>query len=272
MAYVDLYFPHVAQGMDVRMGRYISLPDIEAQLAPNNYTYTHSLMYTFDCFTQTGVNATIKLSNHWTVQGGISAGCEEAPWGRGAKATGNMCVAYTWSKGGDNINICDNSINDSKYNYNNLTAYYATWYHKFGQSKWHMATEGWYQYMKDTPNVNNPLAASLLVPNSDGAICNNLAELTCFAPEVAAVNYVTRQLSKKDSVIIRNEFMNDLKGQRTGYKTLYSEHAVSYNHWIGTTIVFRPEIRYDHAYDARPFDSGNKKEQLMFAADMILFY
>ncbi len=40
MAYVDLYFPHVAEGMDVRIGRYISLPDIEAQLAPNNYTYT----------------------------------------------------------------------------------------------------------------------------------------------------------------------------------------------------------------------------------------
>ena len=34
--YVDLYVPHVAEGMDIRIGRYISLPDIEAQLAPNN--------------------------------------------------------------------------------------------------------------------------------------------------------------------------------------------------------------------------------------------
>jgi Putative beta-barrel porin-2, OmpL-like. bbp2 len=41
MAYVDLYFPQVAAGMNVRLGRYISLPDIEAQLAPNNYTYSH---------------------------------------------------------------------------------------------------------------------------------------------------------------------------------------------------------------------------------------
>ncbi len=45
MAYVDLYFPKVAKGMDVRIGRYISPPDIEAQLAPNNYTYSHSLTY-----------------------------------------------------------------------------------------------------------------------------------------------------------------------------------------------------------------------------------
>lgn len=34
MAYVDLYDPHIAKGMDIRIGRYISLPDIEAQLAP----------------------------------------------------------------------------------------------------------------------------------------------------------------------------------------------------------------------------------------------
>lgn len=37
MFYVDIYIPHVAKGMNIRMGRYISLPDIEAQLAPNNY-------------------------------------------------------------------------------------------------------------------------------------------------------------------------------------------------------------------------------------------
>ena len=87
MFYVDLYVPHVAQGMDLRVGRYISLPDIEAQLAPNNYTYTHSLLYTYDCYTQAGANATIKLSNHWTVQFGLSSGCDTAAWKRDAKVT-----------------------------------------------------------------------------------------------------------------------------------------------------------------------------------------
>jgi hypothetical protein len=68
MAYADLYFPHVAQGLNVRIGRYISLPDIEAQLAPKNYTYSHSLLYTYDAYTQTGVNLTFKLSDHWLYQ------------------------------------------------------------------------------------------------------------------------------------------------------------------------------------------------------------
>jgi Putative beta-barrel porin-2, OmpL-like. bbp2/Carboxypeptidase regulatory-like domain len=66
MAYVDLYFPHAADGMNVRIGRYISLPDIEAQLAPNNYTYSHSLLYTFDAYTQTGINATVNsITTGW---------------------------------------------------------------------------------------------------------------------------------------------------------------------------------------------------------------
>jgi hypothetical protein len=272
MAYVDLYFPHVAKGLDVRIGRYISLPDIEAQLAPNNYTYTHSLTYTYDCYTQTGINGSFKLSNHWTVQAGLSGGCEAAPWAPNAKVTGNVCAAYSWSEGGDEIYVCANSLNDSKYEYNNLAAYYATWYHKFGQSKWHMAWETWYQYMKNTPNVNNPAAAPLLITNSNGAVCKTSTELTCFAPEYASVVYVSRELNKRNALIGRVEYFDDLKGQRTGFKTKYAEYDLSWNHWVGTTLVFRPELRYDHAYDATAYDSGLKKSQLMFAADVIWFF
>jgi hypothetical protein len=272
MAYVDLYFPKVGQGMDVRIGRYISLPDIEAQLAPNNYTYTHSLTYTYDCYTQTGANATIKWSNHWTTQFGISGGCEASPWSPVAKLTANVCVGYTWSNGGDNIYLCANSLNDGKYSYNNLAAYYATWYHKFHESNWHMAWETWYQYESHTPNVNNPAAASLLITNANGAICSHSYEVTCFAPEWATVHYISRQIGKKDAVIFRNEYFDDMRGQRTGFKTKYTEHAISWNHWIGSTLVFRPELRYDIAYDAPAYDSGLKKHQLMFAADMIWFY
>jgi len=272
MAYVDLYYPKVADGMDIRIGRYISLPDIEAQLAPNNYSYTHSLTYTYDCYTQTGVNATIKWSDHWTTQFGLSGGCEAAVWSPAAKLTGNACVGYTWASGGDNIYVCANSLNDGRYNYNNLAAYYATWYHKFGHSNWHAAWETWYQYESHTPNATNPAASSLLITNANGAYCNRPDELTCFAPDWATVTYVNRQLGKRNFVSVRNEYLNDLKGQRTGFKTTYSEHAISWNHWIGSTVVFRPEVRYDHSYDVRAYDSGLKKSQLMFAADVIWFF
>jgi len=42
-AYGLVYVPNVAKGMVIKFGRYISPPDIEAQLAPDNYLYTHSL-------------------------------------------------------------------------------------------------------------------------------------------------------------------------------------------------------------------------------------
>jgi hypothetical protein len=272
MAYVDLYYPKVGKGMDVRIGRYISLPDIEAQLSPNNYTYTHSLTYTYDCYTQTGINATVKWSNHWTTQIGLSGGCEAAPWSVAAKLTGNACLGYSWANGGDNIYVCANSLNDGKYNYNNLAAYYATWYHKFGESPWHMAWESWYQYESQTPNVNNPAAATLLLTNANGAYCNRPDELTCFAPEWATVHYLNRQVGKHDYISVRNEYLNDMKGQRTGFKTKYTTHTIAWNHWVGSTLLFRPELRYDHAYDAPAYDSGLKKSQLMFAADVIWFY
>jgi len=267
MAYVDLYFPHVADGLNVRIGRYISLPDIEAQLAPNNYTYTHSLTYTYDCYTQDGINGTFKFGKHWMWQVGLSSGCDAAPWTPDAKVTLNTCLSYTWHLGGDNLYGCANSINDGKYAYNNLAAYYFTWYHKIN-SKWHTDTEAWYQYMKQTPSIFGPIPAET---NSNGAYCAP-TEDRCFAPEWAIVNYVERQFGKKDYMSIRNEYFDDVKGQRTGYKTRYTEHMIGWGHWVGTSLLMRPEISFLHSYDMPAFSTGTKNSQLMVAGDLIWFY
>lgn len=274
MAYFDLYVPQVAQGMDIRIGRYISLPDIEAQLAPNNYTYSHSLLYTFDCYTQTGINTTTKLNNHWMIQVGVSPGCDVAPWVKtDRKLTLNACASYTWRTGLDQIYVCDNTLNDGGYAYNNLTAYYFTWYHKFSPaSHWHSATESWYQYEKHTPNVNNPVGANLIETNANGAFCNHDYEVTCFAPEWAIVNYIVDQISPHDYITFRNEYFDDIKGQRTGFKTRYSEHLIGWGHWVGSTVVIRPELRFERAYDTTAYNNGTKKNQLTFACDMILFF
>jgi hypothetical protein len=265
MAYVDLYFPQVADGMNVRIGRYISLPDIEAQLAPNNYTYSHSLLYTFDAYTQTGINATVKLDNHWLVQVGLSAGNDVAPWvgAPNAKPTFNSCVSFSWQEGRDSHYACLNSLNSGKYAYNNLQSVYYTWYHKFGNSPWHMATEWWYMWEKDVPNIS---------PGAPASSSSLLIE--------AVVNYVERQFSKHDYLTIRNEFFDDMRGQRTGTKSRYSEHLVGWGHWVGSTILFRPELRFEHSYDLPAYDSpclpcgdpGTKKSQFTASADAIFFF
>ena len=274
MAYFDLYIPYVAKGMDIRIGRYISLPDIEAQLAPNNYMYTHSLLYTFDAYTQTGMTVTTKLNDHWLFQIGVSPGNDVAPWDTSdRKLTLNTCVAYTWRIGLDNLYACANSVNDGKYAYNNLQAYYLTWYHKFAKNgSWHLATESWYQYERDVPNVNNPQAQSLIEVNANGAVCNRLTEVTCFAPEWAVVNYAEKQFSRHDYMSIRNEVFDDLRGQRTGFRTLYTEHALGWAHWVGSTVLFRPELRFERAYDTLVYDNATRRNQLTFSCDMILFF
>jgi hypothetical protein len=69
----------------------------------------------------------------------------------------------------------------------------------------------------------------LLETNANGAWCDFPQQLTCRAAEQAVVNYVEKQLSKHDYFTIRNEFFDDAKGQRTGFKTRYSAFA-----WLGT--------------------------------------
>jgi Putative beta-barrel porin-2, OmpL-like. bbp2/Carboxypeptidase regulatory-like domain len=267
MVYLDFYFPRVGKGMDVRVGRYISLPDIEAQLAPNNYTYSHSILYTFDCYTQTGINATIKVNDHLTVQAGLSPGCDVMPWTTDARVTGNFCATYTWSNGGDALNTCANSVNNGKYAYNNLAAYYETWYHRINAT-WHTDTEFWYQYMKDTPNeywYNSGIGPTSATPWPEhtaanvtlnfGAVCkdprlsssNQPAE--CFAQEWAVTNYVEHNFWHNEaSLNIRNEVVNDIKGQRTGTPGYYEEHMVGFDFWAGSTVTFRPEVSYTHTF------------------------
>lgn len=264
MFYTDLYWGQVAQGLNVRIGRYISLPDIEAPLAPNNYTYTHSLLYTYDCYTQTGINSTMKVS---------SAGCEATPWTKppDAKATFNGCAVFLFNEGRDSIYPYINALNSGKYGYNNLNSVYNTWYHKFSPSV-HMSTEAWYMWERMVPNVNDPAAAGMIETNANGAICKTTAELTCYAPEWAVLNYVEKQVNKKNYISIRNEFFDDIRGQRTGFKSRYTEHLVGWGHWVGTTVFFRPELRYERSYDVPAYDNGTKKNQLMLAGDMIFFF
>ncbi len=270
MYYIDIYVPHVAQGMNIRMGRYVSLPDIEAQLAPNNYTYSHSVLYTLDPYTQTGIVATIKLSDHWLVQGGFSDGNDVAPWTADAEPTGTACVDYTWHKGGDALYTCANSFNNGKYAYNNLQSYYETWYHKIN-AHWHTDTETWYMYERDVPNIGGNLKPGQVAitpeTGANGAFCS-YGELKCFAPEAAVVNYLEYEQNTHNYWSFRNEFVDDIKGQRTGYTTKYSEHLLSYGHWIGSTILFRPELRFEHSYNMAAYDLGTKKTQFVVAGDI----
>ena len=267
LEYIDVYIPQVAQGMNVRVGRYISVPGIEAQLAPNNYIFSHSLLYAIDPFTDTGMIATVKLNQQWLVQLGITAGHDVAPWTPDAKPAGTVCLDYTTQSVNDSFYVCANGINDGKYAYDNLQQYDATWYHKFSKT-WHMATESWYMYERDVPAVGGPIHPE---PGTDGAYCLP-GEARCTAPEYAAVNFLQKELSVHDFISFRSDFLDDKKGQRTGYATKYSENTIMWCHWIGSTVQLRPELRFERAWDRKAYDNGQRQNQLTVASDLIFHF
>jgi hypothetical protein len=202
MAYVDLFFP-VLGGVDVRLGRFISIPDIEAQLAPNNYTYVHSLTYTFDNYTNTGVEVTTAVSKNWILQLGATVGSDTMPWNYGARIpnyyvlagnpdplypgtsmlkdpgatlSGTLGVRWTSDDGRDNLNVVMDAWNGGQWGYNNLQWVGFTYYHKLNDY-WHIAFETWNIHENNVPNLNNATAQAIIAGNG-----------TPFSPAFTPVN------------------------------------------------------------------------------------
>ena len=123
-------------------------------------------------------------------------------------------------------------------------------------------------FERDVPAVGGPITPT---PGGNPAFCGP-GEIRCFADEWSLANYVLKQFSKTNYLSIRNEVLADLKGQRTGFKTTYSEHELMWGHWIGNTVLFRPGIRYEHSYGVSAYDSGTEQTQFSFAMDVVFRY
>jgi hypothetical protein len=296
MAYGEVFIPQIMQGLMIRFGRYISIPDIEAQLAPNNYMYTHSMTYTFDNYTNTGVEFSLAATKNWIFQLGLTVGTEALPWHVGTKIPNldpnplfpnttmlkdpgaqfpsvTLGVRYTTSDGNDNVNFVANGINNGTWGYNNLQWYGMTYYHKFND-KWHISFEMYDEHQNNVANALNPLvnnAAGTGFFNLGGtpfspqfmpfnspflAQCANSAVLACTAEVRAAVTYLNYKATPLDNISYRIEYFNDMQGQRTGTKTPYLETAIGWQHWFSPQIEIRPEVSFYRSLNAPAFN-GN---------------
>ena len=296
MAYGEVFIPQVLDGLMIRFGRYISIPDIEAQLAPNNYMYSHSMTYTFDNYTNTGIMANLALNKNWILQAGITVGTEAMPWhvgstlpnlapnalfpnatfkqDPGAMPTGTLGVRWTSDSGNDDINIVANGINNGTWGYNNLQWYGLTYYHKFND-RWHIAFEMYDEHQSNVPNQLNPA-----VINGQGtgffqaggtpfspqympfnspflAQCANSVVLACTAEVRTALTYVNYKISPLDNISYRLEYFDDMQGQRTGTKTAYLETGVGWQHWFSPQIEIRPEVSFYKSLNGFAFNGNS---------------
>ena len=103
------------------------------QLAPNNLMASHSLLYGFDNYTQTGIFTTTKLNDQWTLQAGISSGTDVALWqdDPGNQPTGPVMIQWTSPSQMDSVYFGDNAFNNGEFSYNNFRQIVAPWTHKF---------------------------------------------------------------------------------------------------------------------------------------------
>jgi hypothetical protein len=290
MAYGELFIPQVADGLMLRLGRYISIPDIEAQLAPNNYMYSHSMTYTYDNYTNTGLEATLAASRNWMFQLGITAGTEAMPWHVGQMianpfpnplfpgttmpkdpgATPSITGGVRWTSdsGNDDVNVVANAINGGQWGYNNLQWYGLTYYHKFND-QWHISIETYDEHQNNVANLNNPVAVAAIANGGTpfspqyipfnapgGALCSTATVVSCTATFVTALMYLNYKVTALDNISYRFEFVNDEQGQRTGTKTRYIETGLGWQHWFSPQIEIRPEVSYYWSMDADAFN-GN---------------
>jgi hypothetical protein len=277
----------------IRFGRYISIPDIEAQLAPNNYMYTHSMTYTFDNYTNTGIQTTLAVTKNWFLQFGISVGSDTMPWHAGAtipnpfpnplypgvtmpKDPGAVPsytagVRWTSDSGNDNIYVVGDALNGGQWGYNNLQWIGLTYYHKFND-QWHISFESYNLHQNNVPNALNPavvgpaglwtnggtpFSPQYMPFNSPGlAQCSNAVVLACTASVQTYLYYLNYKPTPLDNISWRVEFYDDKQGQRTGTKTRYVETGIGWQHWFSPQIEIRPEFTYYRSLDAFAFN-GN---------------
>jgi hypothetical protein len=289
MVYGELYVPQVAEGLLLRLGRFISVPDIEAQLAPNNYMYTHSLTYTFDNYTNEGLQATLALNKNWFLQLGVVTGTEATAWHWGEMvpnpfpnsvnpgntmlkdpgATPSITTGVRWQsdKGWDSVYVVADAINAGNWGYNNLQWTGITWYHRINE-QWHFS---WEMYTLDQRHVLNASDPANIIANGgfpfstangfnfnapNFAICSNPNVLTCTARSYATVMYLNYQFSPLDNISFRPEFFDDMEGQRTTVKTRYVDFGIGWQHWFSPQVEIRPEVTYYRSLDAPAFN-GN---------------
>ncbi len=293
-AYVVGYFPRFAQGTTVQIGRYISPPDIEANLAPQNFLYTHSLMFTFDCYTQTGVLFTSMLSPYWTLLYGVHAQTDTAPWNPSSHVpTGLLIARFVSHTNRDSVMFGVDAFNGERFKtyvdgtyyseaaraveplvwgHDNLQQFNSTWTHVFNAALQNELEE-YYLYTYDAPQggtINNYNVATggpvylgagggpgPLLPGMSGAI--------------GIVDYLEAQVSSRDFASFRTDYLNDPRGWRSGFATSYGSLTWGVTHHFSGVFEIRPELRIERAFrpGITPYDDGTKSYQTTLGVDAI---
>lgn len=266
--YFDLYLPHVLEGMILRVGRYISPIDIEAQLSPENYLYTHSVMYTYDPYTFTGVQGIFRINERWFFMTAIQAGNDMAPFTGSSQPNGEFLLKWVSRNNKDVLFGGVDSVGKGYYKdgHDDLQVSSLLWEHKF-TDRLHTITETYYIWQR---NARSGGTVTYGPPEPYFPFVGPGARIPGLSDSFGVVNYTAYKLGDKDRLVLRSDVLDDFVGERTGFKTTYFEHTLGLAHYFYDWLVVRPEVRLDYTSGAKAFDNGTRREQFTFSCDAII--
>ena len=242
--YGEAYFPTIGRGLDIKLGRFFSQYGIEANDAPNNALFSHAYTFIYDPFTNTGLLATLKLTDSLSVQAGLVLGSDvfidpaDEPTFIGS-------VKWNAPEGRDSVQFSV-IVGTGRYNqgrdFNNPDIFDLVYTHKIN------------------PTLNYSFETLFGFETNVTGIGT--------ANWLGIVNYLTCQFTPQLSGSARLEIFDDAQGQRTGYEGIYTALTAGLSFRPMKSMNIRPELRYDYNNDSSPFEH---KHGLFTAATDVIF-
>jgi hypothetical protein len=238
--YAEAYFPTVAHGMDVKVGRVFCQYGVESNDAPNNALASHAYTFIYDPFTHTGAMTTTKLTDAWSVQAGLMLG-SDIFIDSADNLTGMGGIKWAPPGGRDSVLfevILGDGRFDRRHDFHNPEIFDLLYTHTFDQRLTYNL-ETLFGFTTDVPGIGTA--------NWEGIL-----------------NYLTCTLSPRTSATVRLELFNDPQGQRTGFAGLYTALTAGVTFKPIKDVWLRPEVRFDYNGESRPFENRHG----VFTADM----
>jgi hypothetical protein len=160
-------------------------------------------MFTVDCYTQTGINASVKLNDQWAILFGVHAGDDIAPWNAAAQPTGMAMLRWVSKSNNDSIWFGIDSINDGRFKagHDDLQQDNFTHTHRFNKSGTffcdhrgllHLSkrrTGGWHGEQRPPRTFDLSTGPGAPIPGN--------------SPAIGLVNYTEWKFSKHDFLSLR---------------------------------------------------------------------
>jgi hypothetical protein len=229
--YGEAYFPAVARGMDLKVGRFFAQYGVETNDAVSNQLASHAYTFIYDPFTHTGALTTTQFTPALSAQAGLVLGSDDFI-DRVDNATFIGSVKWAPPDQRDSALlsvIAGKGRFDQAHNFHNPEVLDFVYTHKF-DARLNYNFESLFGFTTNVPRIGT-------------------------AEWFGVLNYLTYAFTPRLSGTTRLEFFDDVQGQRTGFPGLYTALTAGMNFRPIKDVVLRPELRFDYNDESRPFEN-----------------